>query len=450
LTKINILFFSRDYQANLFPLLVSEKFNSLHVTLTISEKLIVEKLGGKVIACLETDYPFLIEANISMPYLIFSWGSDRFLRDYKYKERLTIQKKIISFWSNILDEYKPFAVVNEPVVIEVSEILYIETQKRKIKYMSLGYFNNPNSFFWFPDAISNSFKSIIGSIEINKLDQDKAIEYISKIKEDLKPQYVTNLNSRLSVIRLLTLFRDLLIGFYIKIIKRDKIIRQICYGDNLDLYKLNLKLFLLSIYRQKKYNTIFEIDSIHSDKLFYPLHYEPEGVLFYGAYFFDDQLELIKNILKCIGENKILVVKEHPQQPGFLLQEKYLNLRKRYSNVFYLPSEVPSKVLISKCNLLLTLGGTIGFEALVNKIPVINFGSVFYDSFEGVINCKSYHELYKIFRTNYTFKQDSDLIEFTAKILKLTKVGNPHPNTNLTDSNNIKSILNSIISELCI
>ena len=67
-----------------------------------------------------------------MPYLIFSWGSDRFLRDYKYEERLSIQKKIVSFWSNILEEYKPIAVVNEPVVIEVSEILYIETKKRNI------------------------------------------------------------------------------------------------------------------------------------------------------------------------------------------------------------------------------------------------------------------------------------------------------------------------------
>jgi capsule polysaccharide export protein KpsC/LpsZ len=96
----------------------------------------------------------------------------------------------------------------------------------------------------------------------------------------------------------------------------------------------------------------------------------------------------------------------------------------------------------------LTLGGTIGFEALVNKIPVINFGSVFYDSFEGVINCKSYLELYNILRSEYKIKQDFDLIEFTAKIIKLSKTGNPHPNKNLTETNNINNIVMSIQSEL--
>jgi hypothetical protein len=51
------------------------------------------------------------------------------------------------------------------------------------------------------------------------------------------------------------------------------------------------------------------------------------------AYFFDDQLNIIENTLKCLNENQILLVKEHPQQPGTLIQNKFKNIKKRYPNL---------------------------------------------------------------------------------------------------------------------
>jgi predicted glycosyltransferase len=182
--------------------------------------------------------------------------------------------------------------------------------------------------------------------------------------------------------------------------------------------------------------------------MFYPLHFEPEGVLNYGAYFFDNQNELINNILKCIGENRILIVKEHPQQPGFLLQKEYLNLKKRYSNLVFCRSEESSIKLINRSILMLTLGGTSGFEALALGKKVVNFGSVFYDAFEDVININSFQELYKYLRYNKEFPIKGDLVSYTARIFSILKKGDPHPNLNLISNQNINYITNAIEEQL--
>lgn len=65
--KENILFFSRDYQSLFFPLLNSNSFNGIHVTLTKREKLNVIKRGGKVVGCLEEDFEHLKEYSMELP-----------------------------------------------------------------------------------------------------------------------------------------------------------------------------------------------------------------------------------------------------------------------------------------------------------------------------------------------------------------------------------------------
>ena len=91
--KNKVLFFSRDYQSRFFPLLNSDCYQSLHVTLTKYEKQAIISQGGVVVGCLEEDYNQLFPADLEFPYLNFSWGADRYLRGYSYSERLIIQKK---------------------------------------------------------------------------------------------------------------------------------------------------------------------------------------------------------------------------------------------------------------------------------------------------------------------------------------------------------------------
>ena len=52
-------------------------------------------------------------------------------------------------------------------------------------------------------------------------------------------------------------------------------------------------------------------------------------------------------------------------------------------------AEKNSAEILNKCTTIITLGSTAGFEALALGKKVINLGKVFYDTFEGVNNCKS-------------------------------------------------------------
>lgn len=443
----NIVFFSRDYQSLFFPLLNSKKYNSLHVALTKREKQNILDKGGSVVGCFEEEYEQLELLEIEFPYLHFSWGADRFLRNYSYSERLMIQKKMMAFWINILEKYNPIAVVNEPVVIEISEILWIEAKKRNIRYLSMAYFNKPDMFYWFPYPEKCTLRGYIEDLPITDQNIADAKLYINDIKEGLKPDYIRNLPSRFSIGKLIRLCKGIGVGIVSRLKTPNRVIREICYGDSLAINVWNLKLYLRAFTKFKVYDDMDNLPN-NVDYMFFPLHFEPEGVLFYGAYFFDNQNELIKNILKCIGENRILIVKEHPQQPGLLLQKEYLDLKKRYSNLMFCRAEESSMKIIRKSMLMLTLGGTSGFEALVLGKTVINFGSVFYDAFEGVINIRSFDDLYKLLRENKEFKAKGDLVLFTAKLFSILKKGDPHPNINLMSGDNVQSVRLAIEEEI--
>jgi hypothetical protein len=177
-----VLFFSRDYQSRFYPKLRSEIYDSIHVTLNKYEKQNVEKEGGKVVACLEEEFLNLIEADISFPYLEYSIGSDRFLRNYSHSDRLVVLKKIITFWAEILEKYKPQFVMNEVVALEISEILYIESKKRGIQYLATGAFAFENSFFFhstpYTSEVFDQLRLAVPS-EKHKL---LAKDYINKIR----------------------------------------------------------------------------------------------------------------------------------------------------------------------------------------------------------------------------------------------------------------------------
>jgi hypothetical protein len=446
--KPNVLFFSRDYQSLLFPRLKINGYNFYHVTLTKQEKKNVLKAGGKVVGCLEEDFYKLDETNIMYPYLKFSWRSDRYLRKHSYSERISIQKKIVSFWSKILERYNPISVINEPVSIEIAEVLFLECEKRNIKYLTLSTYLMQDTVFFAKKAYHSSYGNSLNDIRPNKDSIEKAKRLILNIQDNIfKPSYVKNLESRHSIIRLTRILVSLFLEF-IKIVKlKDRLIYQLCYGNNVILYKFNLSLYAKSLFFSKKYDQLKEVKK-NVEMVYFPIHFEPEAVILYTSYFYSDQECVIINILKCLNENQVLVVKEHPNQPGALLQRKFQKIKDYSANILFLPAETPSNIIIQSCKFVITLGSSVGFEALAIGKPVINFGKVYYDSYEGIYNVYSFDELYTLIRENNFNKVDKDIINFTARIISKMKAGNPFPHENLYSKDNIKKVSLSFEEEL--
>lgn len=435
-----ILFFSRDYQSKFYPKLRSEIYDSIHVTLNKKEKKNVEKEGGKVVACLEEEFQNLTEANISFPYLEYSIGSDRFLRNFSHDDRLKVLKKLVSFWANILEKFQPQFVMNEVVALEISEILYIESKKRGIKYLVTGPFPFENSFFFnstpYTSEVMDQLELAIPS-EKHKL---IASNYINKIRIGAAE------NPHIKILRkskdLRSLFSKLRILFdqilrYLTV--NNKTIRQICYYENLGHSLDEIIFFINYFFRSRSYDNLEDINS-NTETVFYPLHFEPEATLLYCSPFYDNQFALIENLLKCMKEDQVLIVKEHPAQAGFLMQKQFRKLKKRFPNIKYLKADIKSLTVIKRANYIFTLVSTAGFEAMCLDKPVIVFGKVYFNSYPGVNYCKTFDEVYDLLRGFKIFNKSDKLEDFISRMVSITHTGYPWPYPILYSKENINNV----------
>jgi hypothetical protein len=445
-----VLFFSRDYQSKFYPKLRSEIYDSIHVTLNKYEKQNVEKEGGKVVACLEEEFLNLIETDISFPYLEYSIGSDRFLRNYSHSDRLVVLKKIITFWAEILEKYKPQFVMNEVVALEISEILYIESKKRGIQYLATGAFAFENSFFFhstpYTSEVFDQLRLAVPS-EKHKL---LAKDYINKIRFGAAENpHIKVLRKSKDIRNLLSKTRNLFdqIVRYYSI--KNKTIRQICYYESFGYYLDEINYFINYFIRSRLYDSLTDIGS-ETETVFYPLHFEPEATLYYLSPFYDNQFALIENVLKCMKESQVLIIKEHPAQPGFLMQKHFRKLKSRFPNIKFLKADVPSLTVINRANYIFTLVSTAGFEAMCLEKPVIVFGKVYYNSYPGVNYCKTFDEVYDLLRGHKQFNKSNELEDFISRMFSILHSGYPWPYPTLYNQDNIRNVRLGIESKISI
>lgn len=445
--KPNVIFFARDYQADFFPHLESNSYNKVLITLTLNEKRRIEKLGCQVADCFEEVFEKLPVASFSDNYLHTSFSSDRYLRKASIGSRRTILGKEISFWNQIFEKHHPLLIVNETVAIEISEVLYILARQKNIRYLSWMNLSIQNHFYWQSSPLHNSLDKSIFQSTPDSVAIGKATEYVKKVMDgDGRPFYAKNLRGRYSLYliakNLYWLFRCLLTEHKY----RDKAKNLVIFGDNADFYSERLKSVINSLFY--KYDNPAQLDKF--EVVFYPLHYEPEAALFYMAEFFDNQLANIENFAKCLRHNEVLVVKEHPQQPGVLLQSKFRSLKKRVPNLVFLPAEYSTYHLLKGSKLIITLGSTAGIEALILGKPVVVLGKVFYDQYEGVNALSNFDELKNFIRSesNWRFPDNKSLLHFLAQIIYYSNHGNPFPHDLLYSRENIISITKAIEEEL--
>ena len=439
--KPKIVFFSRSYQAKLFPLLESEKYDSIHVTLTEDEKRDIENKGYTVKYCFETFRPELDEVIVSNDYLCTSFKSDRFLHKYNVTDRIEILKKEICFWRTIFDTEKPDAILNEQVAIEIAEVMYIEAKARGIKY--LAWMTNPVNgyFYWTSDPISLSLDESVFNKEPSQESLTIAKDYVDRIIEKgEKPFYILPF---LNISKTSNLVKSLK-GVIKHLLRRIKNTKTSFYEDSTSSTWNFFERSYKSIYL--RYDSLV-VDN--SNLILYPLHYEPEAALSYLSEFYSNQVYLIENIIKCLGVKQTLVVKEHPAQSGMLLTKKYQSLRKNNPGLVFLPSSISSFDVIKKSESVITLTSHLGWEAIILGKPVILLGKMFYDKHPQINKINTFEELREFLKNKkYIIPQKSDTLNYVANLLDISYLGTPFPSNELYDEENILNIKEAIAKAL--
>lgn len=111
---------------------------------------------------------------------------------------------------------------------------------------------------------------------------------------------------------------------------------------------------------------------------FYPLQYQPEASTLVHASYFDNQIEVVRNLARSMPGGWDLVVKEHFFMAGQRRLSFYRELQ-RIPNLRLIALSVPTNRLIQEAAVVTVITSTCGLEASLIGRPVVMFGDYPWD-----------------------------------------------------------------------
>lgn len=120
--------------------------------------------------------------------------------------------------------------------------------------------------------------------------------------------------------------------------------------------------------------------------IYFPLHLQPElSTSNMGGIFYDQNYALNKIISHCekSGMHYCIYLKENPKQT--LKDRMFLSRFVANKNVKFMNRNFPSNDLIQTCDLVCTISGTAGWEAVKSGKPCFLFGNTWFETAPGII-----------------------------------------------------------------
>lgn len=323
-----------------------------------------------------------------LPPLMQLVYADRHIREYRDMtiiENLVLQH--IRFWEDFFENEKPNYLVSEAISGLSVYLAYLIGKKYGCTYLGVTHSRLPDKFYITEDEFGYNKK--LNSLYLVGNEQSKSMlaeEFIQNFKKNkTKPSYmiVQAQPPKIGSIRQ--------IGTYIN------------DGNSLDYFYTNGNINLATavmrkISRKVRYyilsrfnKQIFEFPR-EEDFVLFPVHFQPEASTMVQAPFFENQVAIIENIARTLPIGVMLYVKDHYAAIGSKELEFYRQI-KRLPNVRLINPYVDSHSLIKKSKIVITITGTVGWEAILYDKPVIVFGDVFYDVYSKVVKVTDYTKL---------------------------------------------------------
>ena len=128
--------------------------------------------------------------------------------------------------------------------------------------------------------------------------------------------------------------------------------------------------------------------------IYFPLSLDMERSTLIDAPYYTNQIEVVRSIAKSIPIDHTLFVKEHPGQflRGWRKISEYQEILD-IPNVTFVHPDYPSEKLYQHSSLIMTIGGTAGFEAAIYGKPSIIFNDLRYSLLPSVTRLKSIDDL---------------------------------------------------------
>ena len=314
---------------------------------------------------------------------------------YKFSDHeiSEIMEKECRLFEEILDEVKPDFFITTQTAFRPHHLFYLLCKKKGIKVLMLNSANwgkhcyisgnyhkldNFNELFANRKALPTTFNDIQ-----NRLESKILSKKVSKF-------YQSHKNSKIKLMQ--AAFQLLVLSD-----NSNEKTHYTYYG------RKKLKVLLSEInnsikrwYRKKYIDQNF-LQEIIDDKpfIFLPLQQEPERSLLLSAPDYKNQIETVEYVSKCLPENFLLFVKEHPTQ-GSGRDWREISQYKALQNnpkVRLIHPSVPADEIIKKSKLVISVSGTIALESAFLNTPSITISDNDYTLIPSISRLNSKNEL---------------------------------------------------------
>jgi hypothetical protein len=385
--------------------------------------------------------------------------ADRIIRSYSFERVLTILTGVCRFWEKLFHEAQPDVVVGE-VACASEWIAWSLAKAQGIHYLIPYSGPIPRRFFFVRSPVGgwDSTELLYREAKERGLSAEQTLlaeDFLStfRVRKMRSPIHAPAFRSPVTLDR--TAWDRLVqrikrVPFRVRTHLEDSYFEVGSYNGTAP-WEGALKDLLRMARHLVGEAVIFDTDALPGQKVYFPLHVQPEFNIDVRAPFCTNQLALIESIAKSIPVGYRLVVKDHPGMRGYRPMSYYRQLKRLY-NVQLLSPAIDSHSIIQNSEVVLTIVGTTAWEGILYERPVVAFGPLAYRSFDLLYNCPNASDLPSVlaeairgFRPNHNL-----LLKFIWATLESAHHGewhDPLATPSVLDPDNVEKIAGAIISE---
>lgn len=359
------------------------------------------------------------------PYIYADRNLVYYSAKYSHHQIKKIVYSFFEFYEQFLEKYKPTAIISWPPASIDRLVLIKVAQSYRIPCFIIQSARIPGrvtiirNIYDKWEKIEEKLK-ILKEKKLTSAQERMALEFINEFeKSRLQPDSASYYRKppKIQIEKWWKIFKYFYYYYITGELKRDYMRPSLFKRVGEEILPFLRYHYLKSLY-------IFEKPRKEEAYAYFPLHFEPEASVMVLAPFFVDQISLLWNIAKSLPINMKLYVKEHIPMLGRRPVRYYKEIKK-IPNVKLIEPFYDSHALIKNSRIIFTITGTAGWEGILYKKPVINFGNAFYNASGLVENITDVTKLPYVIK-NLLSKDSFDsekLYKFIVAVLESTYSG---------------------------
>lgn len=352
----------------------------------------------------DIDYLRRIESELEIPSIWLLFDADRSIKDFTYEQALSAMTIFLRYYEEEFTKHRPDAVISFTNASLSAAACYLMARRLEIPYLEMTSTRIPRRYVIGEhqtgarfDAVERRYRELVQGAGDPRLIAD-ARSYLARFRDRPSPpdgmQQVLRIASKAASVhprRLVGLAR-ITAWYYFGPYRKDVTVRH-PLGQAVDVLSMAVRRRRISAERYFR-----DPPPTGERYAYFALHYQPEMTTMVLAPFWQDQLTLVENIARSLPPGLRLYVKEHLPMLGSRPLGYYDRLRK-IPNVRLVSPSLSSLELARGAEIVLTITGTVGWEALLLERPVVTFGRVFYNAVECVQKCRAIEDLPAMIRS---------------------------------------------------